>query len=217
MKAVIFDAEGTIVHIRPSVGRIYADVLKNFGKEVEAEEVEQRFRRLWPEIKSRLKEFSEKTCYEFWRDAFFSTVYPWLEGIPGSKAFELAYELFGSSKAFTKAPGIEEALVYLRRRGIKTAVLSNWDHRLHAVLKELGLYPYFDCVLAACEIGIGKPQKEAFLLTCDLLRVRPSEALMIGNDPEDDYRGAIAAGLSAYLYENEDFETLLKDLLEGSR
>ncbi len=214
IKAVIFDLEGTLFHIRPSVGAVYAQILRLFGKEVPVEEIERRFQTLWPEIKRKLTRFGSQECLEFWREAFSLTVSPWLDGLPFQEVFREAYEIFTRPEVFTPAPGIPEALVYLRERGLRTAILSNWDERIYRLLAAARLEDLFEAVLVACELGVGKPQPEAFHLACESLAVRPSEALMIGNDLEDDYRGAKQAGLAAYLYQGEDFRELIPRVLE---
>ncbi|OAQ20125.1 HAD-IA family hydrolase [Thermosulfurimonas dismutans] len=212
-KAIIFDAEGTLFHIRPSVGAIYAEVLRLFGREVPASELEARFRKLWPEIRKELTLFGKEECLEFWRKAFFETVSPWLDGLPEDETFRRAYEYFASPKAFVPAKGFPEVLSLLKKSGVKTAILSNWDERLHRLLSALGLKQAFDAIFTACELGVGKPDPEAFHLACEALGVRPEEALMIGNDPKEDYEGALRAGLQALLYRGEDLRTLLKKFL----
>jgi len=213
VKAVIFDAEGTLFHLKSSVGAIYAKVLASFGRKVPAPEVEARFRRLWPEIREGLTVFGKEACLAFWKKAFFTTVSPWLDGLPREKAFLLAYEYFARPEAFSPATGFPEVLLLLQRYGIKTALLSNWDERLRRLVSSLRLERALSAILIACELGVGKPHPLAFHLACEALGVRPEEALMIGNDPEEDYRGALQAGLKALLYQGEDLRDLLKNFL----
>ena len=69
----------------------------------------------------------------------------------------------------------------------------------------------------ACELGVGKPSPEAFRLACEALGVRPEEALMVGNDPRDDFEGARRAGLKAWLYRGEDlYEILRREVMTGA-
>ena len=217
LRAVIFDAEGTLFHISPSVGAVYAEVLAHFGRKVPASEVESRFKKLWPEIRKELTVFGKEPCLEFWRKAFLKTVSPWLSELPEEEAFRLAYEYFASPKAFVLAEGFPEVLSLLHNFGLKSAILSNWDERLHRLLSAFGLEQAFEVVFTACEMGVGKPEPEAFYLVCEALGVEPEEALMVGNDPEEDYEGARRAGLKALLYQGQDLRNLLEGFLAEAR
>ena len=60
---------------------------------------------------------------------------------------------------------------------------------------------------------IGKPSKEFFHLACKSLGVKPSEAIMIGDDIESDILGAQNAGIKGYLVKTGKFNP--NDLKKG--
>ncbi len=217
LKAVIFDAEGTLLHIHPSVGAVYARVLSDFGYQVEPFEIDHRIRKLWPTFRNYFADFSRRGCLQAWRRIFCETVSPWVNGERREELFRETYEAFARPEAFRLAPGTKEALEFLHAQGIKTAILSNWDERLFRLLEAFGLSGAFERVLVACELGVGKPSPEAFRLACEALGVRPEEALMVGNDPRDDFEGARRAGLKAWLYRGEDlYEILRREVMTGA-
>ncbi|MEV0174019.1 HAD family hydrolase [Streptomyces sp. NPDC050803] len=76
------------------------------------------------------------------------------------------------------------------------AVLSNsslavQDHKLRV----LGVRDRFETVLCAAELGVSKPEAEAFLAACDALALAPHEVAYVGDHPQIDGRGAADAGL----------------------
>ena len=58
-----------------------------------------------------------------------------------------------------------------------------------------GLAPFFNEIIISGEIGIAKPQTEAFEITLDRLGVAPEQTLMVGNSLEKDIAGAQQAGI----------------------
>ena len=102
----------------------------------------------------------------------------------------------------------------LRRRGYKTAVVSNnfkefdsyWRHRLD-------LDGLFDTVVSSCEVGIRKPDARIFHLTLERLGgIAPGDAVLL-DDFEVNVAGARAAGLHGILV-GADTDAAL-DELEG--
>ena len=96
-------------------------------------------------------------------------------------------------------PGVTELLDGLRRRGVRTGVVSDGYGAVQArKLAGLGaLAARFDVVVLTDDLGLGhaKPSPTAFRVACRLLEVEPSATIYVGNDPRKDFIGARAAGL----------------------
>ncbi|MCF4140504.1 HAD family hydrolase [Streptomyces sp. Tue 6430] len=76
------------------------------------------------------------------------------------------------------------------------AVLSNSSiHVQDRKLRVLGVHDRFESILCAAELGVSKPQAEAFLAACEALDLPPHEVAYVGDHPEIDGRGAADAGL----------------------
>lgn len=103
-------------------------------------------------------------------------------------------DAYMSALVFEPLPGVPEALVRLRARGLPLAVISNWDCSLGERLSELGLEHYFDFVLSSAEARVAKPDRHIFELALERLGVRPERALHVGDQPADE-EGARAAGM----------------------
>jgi putative hydrolase of the HAD superfamily len=96
-------------------------------------------------------------------------------------------------------PGVIELLDGLRRRGVRTGVVSDGYGAVQA-RKVAGLGEVatrLDVVVLTDDLGLGhaKPSPTAFRVACRLLEVEPSATIYVGNDPRKDFIGARAAGL----------------------
>ena len=103
-------------------------------------------------------------------------------------------DAFLTALVFRPAPGAEAALAAMRSRGLKLAVVSNWDCSLPERLEGLGLLEQFGAVVTSAEAGAPKPDPRVFRLALERLGAGAARALHVG-DEEADERGAVAAGM----------------------
>jgi putative hydrolase of the HAD superfamily len=92
----------------------------------------------------------------------------------------------------------------LRRRGIKTAIISNtpWGSPADLWRNELArlrLLQRVDAMVFCIDVGWRKPHRAPFDRALSLLDVAPSEAIFVGDDHGWDVAGAQNAGLQAVL------------------
>jgi putative hydrolase of the HAD superfamily len=104
---------------------------------------------------------------------------------------------------FEPFPDVVPALRELRALGVKLVAASNWDVSLHEQLERTGLTPLLDGALSSAEVGAPKPDPEIFTRALALAGARPQEALHVGDDPEADVGGALAAGLVPVLIDRD--------------
>jgi putative hydrolase of the HAD superfamily len=97
------------------------------------------------------------------------------------------------------ARGTHDALMRLRRAGVRLGVVSNSDGRVAEALEAAGLGQYFDVVVDSALAGVEKPDPAIFRAALDALDVPAAEALYVGDLYEVDVVGAHAAGISAVL------------------
>ncbi|MFF3245247.1 HAD family hydrolase [Streptomyces sp. NPDC002870] len=77
------------------------------------------------------------------------------------------------------------------------AVLSNSSiHNQDRKLRVLGVRDRFEAVVCAVELGVSKPEPGAFHAACDELALAPHEVAYVGDHPDIDAQGAVAAGLA---------------------
>ena len=91
--------------------------------------------------------------------------------------------------------GAGESLRRLHGAGLRTAVVTNKQHRFAgALLTRLGLAHWVDVVVGGDTCPRRKPDPQPLLFACESLHVPPSAALMVG-DSVNDVQAARAAGI----------------------
>lgn len=91
--------------------------------------------------------------------------------------------------------GLRSLLEKLQRRNVRLGVLS--DYPCESKLTALDVAPFFSPILCAADsdINVFKPNPRGFLRACGLWNLAPHEVLYVGDRPEVDARGALAAGV----------------------
>jgi len=161
--------------------------------------MERAFRESWAALKRPGLTVSRK---EWWRELVFRTL-----GQENEPCFTELFELFSRAEAWRIFPDVEETLRKARACGRHVSIISNWDERLRPLLKSLRLVPYFDSITISCEAGAEKPDKEIFRTALLGAAVTPGEALHIGDNYEEDVRGAEAVGMRAVLINRRNDKT----------
>ncbi len=102
-------------------------------------------------------------------------------------------------------PDVIETLVQLRKRGIKTGIITNaFERDLKRILSQLKLNDYFDIAVGTDTCKKIKPDKGIFLYTVGRLGIKPDEALFVGDSLEKDFEGAKDSGLAALFIDREN-------------
>jgi len=91
--------------------------------------------------------------------------------------------------------GVVSFFAEAQRRGLAIGVFS--DYPAHEKLKALGVDSYVQMVLCATDPDINafKPHPRGFLWACEQWGMKPEEVLYVGDRPEVDAKGALAAGM----------------------
>jgi putative hydrolase of the HAD superfamily len=88
----------------------------------------------------------------------------------------------------------------LRRAGYKTAILSNMERRMLAVMREkLDWLDEFDVQMYSCEIGMVKPDAQIYRECCRRLGCQPEEVLFL-DDKKVNTEGAKSIGMQSYVF-----------------
>ncbi len=194
IRAVTFDVGGTLLDSWPSVGHIYSRVAARHGyRQISPQMLNRRFRAAWRAFRGF------RHTRRQWAELVDAT-FRGLSGVHPSRTFfpEL-FHRFADPRVWRIYDDVLPALGYLKARGLKLGVISNWDERLKPLLGRLGLSKYFDVVVVSCDVGITKPARRIFQAAAAELRLEPGEILHIGDHPLNDYGGARAAGFQAAL------------------
>ena len=209
LEAVTFDAGNTLLYCDPSPAEIYATHLSRLGRTVLAEDVGPVFAEAWAEMQQDIQPGvdrynSSPGGERAWWGLFVREVLDRLDhDAPWEPLLEDLYEAFADDGVWQVYPDTLSTLASLSDRGIRLAVISNWDLRLPDILRSLDLSGYFDTITVSAIEGVEKPRAEIFHRTMDAMKISPNEALHVGDSPLEDYTGAKGAGLNALLIDRK--------------
>jgi putative hydrolase of the HAD superfamily len=206
IRAVSFDAAGTLLAVREPVGETYARFARREGILAAADALEDGFQRAFrraepplafPRASPQRTRALEREWW--WRrvsDAFRAAgVDPSRRAV--ARTFAAVFEHFASRAAWRLFTDVKPALRRLRARGLRLAVVSNFDTRLLALLEGFGVSSSFDAVVLSSTVGFAKPDPRLFTAAVRALRVAAAAALHVGDSERLDRRAARAAGLRA--------------------
>ena len=117
---------------------------------------------------------------------------------------EILTEVAERRISFNPYPESVEVLEELKDLSVPLYVVSNWDIELEKVLEDLGWTRYFDGIVASAVLGVEKPRREIFDEALRLAGVPADRAVMVGNDPVSDVRGASEAGVDSVYVARKD-------------
>ena len=81
-------------------------------------------------------------------------------------------------------------LSYIKRDGFKIGLISNSTHFIvKSIIKKFNLSKFFDVVMTAEDVEHGKPSPGMVLKACKILKVKPENALLIGDTKNDMIAG----------------------------
>ena len=219
IKAVFFDAAGTLFHLNGTVGEHYALVGHEVGLDLNADKLDRAFHSAWKRRVSPRPAINgprENDDKDWWRDlveTIFEEVAPSVNDLDRDNFFEVAYEHFAEAGVWQLYPEVLDVLQALSP-GLGLAVVSNFDGRLRMILEQLGISKFFSFVFLSSELGADKPDPEIFRRALGFMDLRPNEVLHAGDDPERDWKAAEQAGLSVFRLRRP--ENSLRDLLTRS-
>jgi len=110
-----------------------------------------------------------------------------------------------------KLPHLDEVLIELKNRGYKLGVITNTvtsrEEHVRMALRRIGVEEYFDVIVTSVDVGFNKPDKKIFLAALKALKVKPEEAVMVGNRVSADIVGGNLVGMKTILFKwNERYQ-----------
>jgi putative hydrolase of the HAD superfamily len=219
IKAIFFDAVGTLFHLNGTVGQHYALVGNEVGLTLDAHLLDDAFYSAWEKMprRSAISGPRENDDKGWWRELVglvLAQAAPSLSEFDRDNFFEIAYEHFAASGVWELYPEVRGVLDQLQPH-FQLAVISNFDGRLRFILQRLGISKFFPHIFISSEIGADKPDPEIFRRALTLMDLKPNEVLHVGDDSERDWEAASKAGLSIFRLDRpknslRDLVTMLK-------
>ena len=196
LRAITFDAAGTLIVPHPSVGAVYGEIGRAHDLPATDAELEQRFHAAFRARHHRLRP-TEAAEQEFWRDLVGEVFAPWADASAIDRLFPDLWDAFAEARRWRPRADMAALFATLRARGLKLAILSNWDSRLHRVVDGHDWRRWLDHVFVSADLGVEKPDRAIFTHAATALGWAPREILHVGDSWEHDIAGALAAGWHA--------------------
>lgn len=210
VKIIFFDAVGTLIETRSSVGEIYSRVAREFGFEAEPQILQRNFahsfRRQPPlAFPAGTPESALIGLEKSWWHNLVREVFDGLGPFPRFEAFfGEVFERFRGREFWQVYADVAPALTELKSRGFKLGVISNFDSRLYDVLKACDLADFFDSVHVSTRVGAAKPDPAIFHAVLSRHAVGAGQSWHVGDSLREDFEGATAAGLNAILLDRDN-------------
>ncbi len=207
IKVVFFDAAGTLFHVKGSVGDVYLQYAAKYGVPRSPDMVtkvnqafKDAFRQAPPPIFAVEQPEKLKQCERLWWFDIVHAVFYRVGMFEGfDDYFDEVYEAFGRAEAWDIYPEVPEVLRQLRSQGYELGVISNFDTRFFDIVRALRLEHFFDSITISSLAGSAKPAPQIFRYALAQHVVEPEEAMHVGDDPREDFKGATDAGLAGVL------------------
>jgi putative hydrolase of the HAD superfamily len=221
IRAVFFDAVGTLIVPQPAPTEVYFEVGRRHGSSLTCAEIGRRFRlafKVEDEIdRAHAWKTDELREEQRWR-TIVGTV---LDDVNDSDAcFHDLWCHFSNAEAWRCVDGVKQVLSDLAQRGYVLGMASNFDARLRNVAAGLPELQPLQHLVISSEIGWRKPARQFFEQAAGQASLSAAEIMFVGDDPINDGEGARTGGMPVVILNrdgNMNMLPALLDLLPGTR
>lgn len=206
VRAVLFDAVGTLIFPEPRVASAYAAAARQCGVVLPELEVEARFQvalllQSQADAAARDQGTSEEREKDRWR---------WIVGhvfheiSPSENIFRLLWTHFAHPANWRLHDDVAECWRALAGRGLRLGVASNFDDRLIGIWRELNPLNQATDVFVSSQVGWRKPSRDFFRNVEVRLGLAGTQILLVGDERGNDYQAACDAGWQTILIDRAD-------------
>lgn len=183
---VLIDLDGTLIDSVPDLAYCVDEMMKQLGMPVRGEDAVRNW------VGNGVQRLTER--------ALINSV----DGMPDQELMDKAYPIFlelykeNTSQRSCVYDGVIEGIEWMKAQGYRVACVTNKAEAFTVpLLKDKGLYDYFEVVVSGDTCAEKKPHPMPLLYAAEQLGVEPENALMIG-DSRSDVKAARAAGFHIF-------------------
>ena len=200
IKAIIFDADDTLIDHKACEEQALINVFKGLKQEYK-EEYQNIFRpldrNLWDSVAKGTNVVSKEEIPEYRFKKFFDEID--LKVTDYQKANILFQEGLANSTAVIQ--NAKEIVKYLSYKQYSLYIVTNGLVKLQKPrIINSEIAEYISDIIISEAVGVAKPNPEIFNILLNKINIKPEEAVMIGDSLEKDIKGAIDAGIYAIWY-----------------
>lgn len=178
---------------------VFYDVLKEYGKEVKIDKIRLAVQKCW----AKAHAYQREEGLEMTPRGHVDYILKELNILASKEQWDNLYHIY-TSFILEDPPevndGVKETLEALQGK-YKMAVICNTGVTpgviIREVMKEDGIYDYFDYLTFSDEVGCAKPNPKIFALTLEKIGKNSSVAAHIGDDAITDVFGSKRAGMTS--------------------
>jgi putative hydrolase of the HAD superfamily len=208
IQAVFFDAAGTLIKTARSVGESYAAIAAKYGMRVAPGDLLPRFHACFdsssplafPNAQAAGISALEQA---WWKQVVHQVFSPFGPFADFDAYFEELFAYFARAESWLLYPDAGQTIRALSERGIKLAVVSNFDSRLISILQGLGVADSFDGIFVSSSVGYAKPDRRIFDFVLKSRQLAPGQVLHVGDSIRNDIEGAVNAGMKGILVDRK--------------
>lgn len=183
---VLFDLDGTLIDSVPDLAYCVDEMMKQLDMPVRGEEAVRNW------VGNGVERLTER--------ALINAV----DGEPDPELMAKAYPIFldlykdNTSQRSCVYEGVVEGIEWVKAQGYRVACVTNKAEAFTIpLLKDKGLYDYFEVIVSGDTCAEKKPHPMPLLYAAEQLGVEPENALMVG-DSKSDVKAARAAGFHIF-------------------
>ncbi len=210
IKAVFFDFYNTLVGYAPPREQIEADILKEFGMEVNPEALVR------PILAADEFLYQEHARYSLSKRSKEETMSLYLQyhgiilkeaGLEASQEIiaDILNKWMHADLKVVLFDDVAPVLTQLRERGLILGMISNVDRDITPLYQKLGLSTWLQLVVTSQDTGFSKPDPGIFQAALKQAKVKPSEAIYVGDQYQYDVVGANGAGMLGILLDRSGY------------
>ncbi len=208
IKAVLFDLWGTLIHADiEHVGEILQRILASLNISRPLNEIKTGWSNADREAKDTnlLSLFGKLPPEEYWFK-WNSLVLKRLGIEENTELVTTVHAKWNNAYSVTLYPETKDVLMALQHRGLKLGLISQaYEEDIHVYLEKTGLEKAtFDIIVGVDAAECMKPHPAIFKYALRKLKVRPEEAMFVGDDVKLDYKGAKNVGMHTLLVDRTE-------------
>lgn len=213
-KIVSLDFDGTLIHPKIYTEDIYYSIMKDYTDNISNTEIRRKFQLFeneylndQNELKIRFRNFGKfsveerkKLFYE-WNAERVKYILPTVSADESLEILDKIMNLMKKNPEMELFPEVKESLLFLQEQGIQTYILSgNNKQYITKFLKSKNIQSFFVDVLTPDSLDTVKKELFKYYLT----KVKGSELVHVGDDPQFDYFAPKNLGLQAFWLKREN-------------
>jgi len=203
IRAVLFDLGGTLVDEKDFDG--WVDLARRCYLDLNAD----NFRHAFLEVEAELDAdpypgAGEERLIDFWQRTLSRAAAKEVDARTTRKFMAVVREQERPIQLYSDS---RRCLDLLRAEHRQLGVVSNStsEATVRRILDRVGILDYFERIVSSGTEGVEKPDPEIFRRAVQRMKVRPIEAVFVGNLARTDAKGAAAAGLHGVWLNREGF------------